>query len=259
MNLFKEKTGEKDVKMVRETLLQFIKQQLGKLEGGEGAHIKGLHLFIAAAPEERHIYESAVYFEEPGRFRNEEVQRVADDYAIDLPAGWEMETSFADAIPAEAIKISGLEAGLFIRTQKSGIGKPATAYLRVLNGEAEKEFYTIHSTDGKITLGREKRVQAGDGFFRINTIAFPAESQQEANKYISRQHAHIEYDKDAGQFYLYADEGGIPPRNKIKVRSVSDDTPVKLYSTQIGHALKEGDQVMLGESAILEFSYSEQT
>jgi hypothetical protein len=34
-----------------------------------------------------------------------------------------------------------------------------------------------------------------------------------------------------------------------------DENPVKLNSTHIGHVLREADQVILGESAVLEFSY----
>jgi hypothetical protein len=55
-------------------------------------------------------------------------------------------------------------------------------------------------------------------------------------------------------FVLYPDEGGVPPMNKIKVRTVAG-TPVKLQTTEVGHHLQEGDQIILGESALLEFTY----
>ena len=47
-NLFNKSTPEKpqDVKAVREALLLFIKQELQKMEGGEGRHIKGFELSI---------------------------------------------------------------------------------------------------------------------------------------------------------------------------------------------------------------------
>jgi hypothetical protein len=196
-----------------------------------------------------------VYLDQEDKFQKEEVQRIADDYALDLPEGWVMEITLVDALPPECKKINNLDAGLFIKTKKHTIQKSATAYIRVLNGEAEKEEYTITSADKKITIGRDKKVQAEDGFFRINTIAFPATSENDCNKYVSRTHAHIEWDNDAGCFLLYADEGGAPPRNKIKVKSPGDQTPVKLQSTHTGHVLKEGDQIILGESAVLQFSY----
>lgn len=258
MDSFKNKAQQSpgDVKMVRENLLQFIKQELRKVEGGEGANIKGIHLFINCSDTSKHLYESAVYFEEEGRFKNEGVQKIADDFAIALPETWTMEISFTTDLPAEAIEIPGLEAALFIQTRKRSLQKSATAYIKILNGEAEKEMYIIQSSDGKINIGLEKKAKCADGFFRENHIAFSGTSNHESNKFVSRQHAHIQFQNDIGRFLLYADEGGIPPRNKIKVRSVNDDNIVKLYTTQIGHTLQHGDQIMLGESAILEFSLS---
>jgi hypothetical protein len=257
-DLFKSNTQGKptDVKAVRDSLLQFIKDQLRKAEGGEGANIKGLQLFIACGPEEKHMYESAVYFGEENRFKNEEVQKIADDYDIELPEQWNLEINFIDGLPAEAMKIPELDAALFIATRKNAVPKTATAFIKVRIGEAEKEIYTITSGSGKVCIGREKRVQTADGFYRENNIAFPEKSENGSNRFVSRQHAHIEFDNDSGSFLLYADEGGVPPRNKIKVRSANDANPVKLYTTKVGHRLAEGDQILLGESALLEFSYS---
>jgi pSer/pThr/pTyr-binding forkhead associated (FHA) protein len=259
MDFFKPSTQDKpqDVKAIRDSLLQFIKDRLKKVEGGEGANIKGLHLFICCTEEDKHVYESAVYYEEGQRFKEEDVQRIADDYAIELPHNWTMDITFVDSLPAEAIRIPDTEAALFIQTKSQVIQKDATAYIRILNGEAEKELYTITSKEKCVNIGREKKVQGSDGFMRLNHIAFPGDSQHESNKFISRQHAHIQFDNDTGHFILYADEGGVPPRNKVKVRSVNDATAVKIFSTSIGHMLQEGDQIMLGESAIIQFSYSD--
>ncbi|MFA4868667.1 MAG: FHA domain-containing protein [Pedobacter sp.] len=258
-NLFNKRNQEppQDVKAIRELLLSGIKQELQKLEGGEGKHIKGIALFIACLPTERHMYESAVFADDDIRFKSE-VQRIADDFAIDLPENWTMQTNFIEELPVDAIKLNGLNAALYIRTPEHVVvTRSKTAYIRPLNGESEKKKYKISAADGKINIGREHKVQASDGFFRINHIAFPDKSSDEANKFISRQHAHIEWDSDTGSFLLFADEGGIPPRNKVKIRSLGDHNPVKLNVTELGHTLQEGDQIILGELAVLEFSYIE--
>ena len=255
LDLFKKEAGTPDVKNIRDRLLHFIKEQLQKVEGGEGSNIKGLHLFFACSNAEKYLYESAVYYDEQDKFKNEEVQKIADDFAIELPQNWTMEIIFTDSLPAEAVKLPDLDAALFIQTRKRTLIKSATAYIRVLNGEAEKEEYTITSTSGKVTIGREKKVQTPDGFFRENAIAFPAGSNHEGNKFVSRQHAHIEWDNDSGSFLLFADEGGIPPRNKVKLRTEKGELE-KLQTMEIGHQLQEGDQIILGDSAVLEFSYS---
>lgn len=257
-DFFKRKTENSilDVKSVRERLLQFIKEQLKKAEGGEGANIKGIQLYITCPEEEKQMYEAAVYLNEPGRFQNEEVQKIADDYAIDLPENWQFNISFFESAPPESKQVPGLDASVWILTRKNALPKTVSAYLMIRLGEAEKKIYPIHSGSGKIFIGREKRVQTADGFYRENTIAFPEKSDNDSNRYISRQHAHIEFDPETGHFLLFADDGGVPPRNKVKVRSGNEGEPVKLYSTKVGYELKEGDQILLGQSALLEFSYS---
>jgi hypothetical protein len=258
-NLFNKRNPEppQDVKAIREILLTSIKQELQKLEGGEGKHIKGLTLFIACLPIEKYRYESAVFAEDEGRFKRE-IQRIADDFSIDLPENWIMQVTFIAELPADAIPLGGLNAALYIKTPEHVIvTRSNKAYLRTLNGESEKMEYQLTAESGKINIGREHKVQVSDGFFRINQIAFPDASANEANKFISRQHAHIEWDSDSGAFLLFADEGGIPPRNKVKIRSVADHNPVKLNVVELGHVLQEGDQIILGELAVLEFSYLE--
>lgn len=256
--LFKSDTeSPQDVKALREVLLRSIKEELQAVEGGEGKHIRGLQLFMCCVENEKHIYESAAYVEEPLLFK-QEIQRIADDFAIDLPDSWSMEITFVDALPPEAKKLSNIEAGLFIKTRQQLLHKTGSAYITILSGQAEQEYYEITSDMNKITIGRERRAQTEDGFFRLNNIAFPGDCENDCNKYISRQHAHIEWNNDAGCFMLFADEGGVPPRNKVKIKSLDNDTPVKLNSIEIGHRLKEGDQIILGETAVIEFSTARQ-
>lgn len=254
--LFKgDKEDQMDVKASRDAALRFIKEELQKLEGGEGKNIRGLQLFVSSSGEERHVYEAALYVQEPQKLKDE-VQKISDDFDIELPANWNMEVEFADVLPPQVKKAPDLDLGLFVKTRQNLIQKDLKASIRVLNGEAEKEEYFINSGIEKITIGRERTVQGSDGFFRINTIAFPADSANEANKYISRQHAHIAWNSENGYFMIFADEGGVPPHNKIKIKSLNDESPVKLNSTQIGHVLREGDQIILGESAVIEFRFS---
>jgi hypothetical protein len=256
-NLFSnnKKKRDWDVKSLRDALLRFIKEALQKVEGGEGSHIKELLLFIATTPEDKHLYEGAVYVHEKEKFRNE-VQKIADDYALDLPVDWTIEVTFADELPIEAIKIPELDAAFLMHTRRQVMhnASSAIAYIRILSGEAEQEEYVIKATDDKINIGRDKKSVTDNGSYRINKLIFPAASTDESNKFISRQHAHIEWDKDAERFMIFADEGGVPPSNKTKIHIAADGKMIKLNSTQIGHPMNEGDQVILGESAVFLFS-----
>jgi hypothetical protein len=252
----KEEDSTPDVKATRHQLLQFIKDQLRKWEGGEGSNIKGLQLFFAPAEEERHLYEAAVYFDTENKFKEEEVQRIADDYAIDLPPNYSFDLLFVEVFPPEAVKSKDLPVALHVSTRKQpALTAATTAYVKVVNGEAEQPLYELTDKGGRVCIGREKTVRTAEGFMRENNIAFPSTSANASNKFISRQHAHIEWNREAGGFFLYADEGGIPPRNKIKVQTANGDI-IRLQSTHVGHHLQEGDQIVLGDSALLQFSYS---
>ncbi len=250
-NLFKERPH--DVKGIRNILLQFIKEKLQRAQGGEGGNIMGIYLFINCSDSEKHLYESAVFTNVPGKFKTEEVQKIADDYAITLSPSFKFEVTFTDKFPPQADLVKDIDAAVFISTKRSGLSnKKNKAFIKVLNGDAEKEAYLIDSGSGRINIGRESRVQAAGNYMRKNIIAF---KPNETNRPVSRQHAHIEWEADSNSFLIFADEGGIPPNNKLKVRT-SEGVLIKLQAIEIGHRLQEGDQVILGDVAVLEFTYS---
>jgi pSer/pThr/pTyr-binding forkhead associated (FHA) protein len=250
-NLFKERPH--DVKSIRNILLQFIKEKLQRSQGGEGANIMGVYLFIRCSDADKHLYEAAVFANVPGKFKTEEVQRIADDYAITLSPSFKFEVSFTDQFPPQADLVKDIDAAVFISTKKSGLSnKKNRAFIKVLNGEAENETYLIDSSVGRINIGREARVQAAGNYMRKNSIAF---KPVEINRAVSRQHAHIEWEGDSGSFLVFADEGGIPPNNKMKVRT-PEGLLIKMQAIEVGHRLQEGDQIILGDSAVLEFTYS---
>ncbi|MDQ6812679.1 MAG: FHA domain-containing protein, partial [Bacteroidota bacterium] len=71
------KSKPTDIKGIRASLLQFIKEQFQKVEGGEGGNIRGLCLYITCNNEEKHLYEGAVFADEDKRFKEDEVQKIA--------------------------------------------------------------------------------------------------------------------------------------------------------------------------------------
>jgi hypothetical protein len=252
-NLSKEKTH--DVKSIRHILLQNIKEKLQNVQGGEGGNIMGIYLFINCSEYDKHLYESAVYSNNPGKFKTEEVQKIADDYAISLSSSLKLEISFTNLFPPQAELMKGIDAAIFISTKRSGLtNKQSSAFIKVLNGEAEQETYLLDSSGGRINIGRESSVQAAGNYVRKNKIAF---KPTERNRAISRQHAHIEWEADSNSFLVFADEGGIPPNNKVKVRT-PEGLLIKMQAIEVGHRLEEGDQVILGDMAVLEFTYSGQ-
>lgn len=256
-NFFKKKPT--DVKGVRSSLLQFIKEQLKKNEGGEGGNIKAIQLYITAAEPDEHIYRAAVFADNIDKFKQEEVQKIADDFDIALPENWKFEIFFNELPPRAAVQSDEVDASLMLITNKTIVEKKTiTAYIRTLNGETTKKEYQITSDRGKVNIGREKSAQTSVGYFRKNYIAFVNSENNPANWSVSRQHAHIDWNEEQNAFYIYADDGGIPPNNKMKVRGENGITE-KIQTTEMGHRLNEGDQIILGDSAVLEFSFKSES
>ena len=251
-DFFRKKEGitTPDVKSLRHALVHFIKEQLQKVEGGEGRRIQSIQLYLNPGAEEKHLYEAAVYKEEAGRFGREQVQKIADDYGIALPQGWNFELHFSEPI-AGAVTAAALPAAVVFKTQPFRSAEQSPAIITIREGIAEQPSYTIKPGTAIVNIGREKMTQTAEGFSRTNAIAFVGSA--EGNQYISRQHAHIEWDEDKSCFILFADEGGVPPRNKVKIKTASGEV-IKLLSTTNGHVLQEGDEIMLGASALLSFS-----
>src|SRR6478672_10088374 len=115
-DLFKKRQEQKpmDVKSIRNYILQFIKNELARVEGGEGTALKVLHLFVACPESEKHLYEAALYATDETRLK-EDIQRIADDYALDLPKLWELKLVFTTELPAEAIKSAQADVALFFQ------------------------------------------------------------------------------------------------------------------------------------------------
>ena len=110
LSFLNEKRSSKDIKTLRSDILDFIKEQLKKAESGEGQNIKGLQLYITCDAKDKFVYEGAVYVNSPDKFK-EEVQKIADDFAIDLPASWSLHVMFDEDVPEEiraaAVRLQG--------------------------------------------------------------------------------------------------------------------------------------------------------
>jgi hypothetical protein len=249
-------TGPLDAKGLREAILQFIKEELQKLEGGEGAALGALEIFVNAGSEEQFLYDTALYTSQPQKFQ-EEIQRIADNYALDLPEGWKLTIAFVAILPEGSLKKESLKISLQMKKRtltSTASAVPLEGLISILKGEAEQSVYLLTPVGGRINIGRGKSVSTSDGGIRNNQIAFPEDPAFEFNKYISRQHAHIEWDQSAGTYKLFADEGGVPPGNKTKLKTLGDESTHKLNSSSIGYPLQHGDQIILADMAVLEFT-----
>ena len=119
-------------------------------------------------------------------------------------------------------------------------------------GKLLQDSYTISPVDNvkRWNIGRGDNVEGT--YFRQNHIVFEEESTNESNKYVSREHAHIEYSEGIG-FLLFVDAGGRKSTGN-RTRVFRDNNYLDLGSNMnVPIQLYDGDQIELGKHAILEF------
>lgn len=118
------------------------------------------------------------------------------------------------------------------------------------------KLYPKHNQVYLIGIG--KQVETSNGVLRINNIAIDDNikcQELENNKFVSRDHAHIQYKKSVG-FVLYVDEGGTPLKGK-RTRVQRQGKVIDLGSdTNNGVPLMSGDIIELGKHVWLEFNYA---
>src|SRR5690606_10658591 len=147
-NLFKRNTEDQplDVKLVRAHLLDFIKEELQKSEGGEGANIHTLKLYAAPATTEKHLFDAASYSAEPEKLKNE-IQRIADNFAVNLPKDWQLEIHVQQSLPQQGIVYDSLPFELVIETTPEFVPEvhvvKTSAVLTIISGQAEEASYML--------------------------------------------------------------------------------------------------------------------
>jgi hypothetical protein len=246
-------SGNMDVKEIRTHLLQFLKTELQKYEGGEAQFFETIQLFLAPNADNFSLYQTAAYCDDE-RALKKEIQRLADNYNIELPEQWQLTVTYVDELPANASVADSLPAAVQILSRKK-VTKTAvisrSALLKVLRGTGEKAEYNVSADMHCINIGRGSTAIMSSGFIRNNDIILTEEAEG-PNRYVSGRHAHIEWSEKHNAFLLFADEGGLPPVNKTKVKS-ANGTVIKLHTSAVPHLLHDRDEILLGDQVLLQF------
>jgi len=124
-----------------------------------------------------------------------------------------------------------------------------SARLVVTAGQAnEKE---IRLNKSRINIGRAVDVYRSEGLLRRNDLAFAEDT--EVNRSVSREHAHIIYDKATGEYRLFndrwykRDEAQAPAPSTWIVR---DGLSQEVHHTARGTKLEPGDEIHFGKAVV---------
>jgi len=123
-----------------------------------------------------------------------------------------------------------------------------TARLVVREGDAN--LAELHLDKPRTNIGRVVDVYRAEGLFRRNDLAFEAET--EINRTVSREHAHIQYDRATGEYRLFNDRWhDRTPGGECGTWIVRDRMSQEVHRTPRGMKLEPGDEIHFGRAVVV--------
>jgi hypothetical protein len=123
------------------------------------------------------------------------------------------------------------------------------ASLVVREGKANVETMPINKA--RLNIGRVVDVYRDQGLFRRNDLAF--EEDNEINRTVSREHAHIRYDQATGEYRLFNDRWHARGKTgECGIWIVRDGMSQEVHRDSRGVKLEPGDEIHFGR-AVVEF------
>jgi hypothetical protein len=141
------------------------------------------------------------------------------------------------------------EKWLIVETASQEQAAMPVACLVVQAGEANMREMRLDKA--RTNIGRVVDVYRAEGLFRRNDLAFEADT--EINRSVSREHAHIQYDRTTREYRLFNDRWyqRTPRGGDCATWIVRDGISHEVHRTPRGTRLEPGDEVHLGQAILL--------
>jgi hypothetical protein len=162
---------------------------------------------------------------------------------------------FPDNLRVDIEPVAGLpkpgENWLIVETaSQERVDAAAKPVGRLIVQEGEANVADIRLEKARINIGRVVDVYRAEGLFRRNDLAFEADT--EINRSVSREHAHIRYDRAAGEYRLFNDRwynrGAAADCGTWIVR---DGMSQEVHRTARGTKLEPGDEIRFGRAVVM--------
>jgi hypothetical protein len=180
------------------------------------------------------------------RYLEDELKNALHKADCRYPETLRVEVETTPALPGPGEQWMRVET---LASAPEGRGPAPAARLVVLGGEANVGSLPVDREN--VYIGRDPDVYSAEGIRRRNDLVFAADT--EINRTVSREHAHIAWDRAAGEYRLHNDRwrplGGPGPGNPgtwIVRKGVSQ--PV--HRDARGTRIENGDEILFGRAAV---------
>jgi hypothetical protein len=136
-----------------------------------------------------------------------------------------------------------------VTTEAAPASERGRARLVVLEGAANLPEIRLDKT--RTNIGRTVDVYRDEGLFRRNDLAFAEDT--EINRTVSREHAHILFEKTTGEYRLFNDRWYTrdgPHGGQSATWIVRDGMSQEVHRDARGTRLEPGDEIRLGRAVV---------
>lgn len=125
----------------------------------------------------------------------------------------------------------------------AGSGQPARLVVRAGSANAPE----LQIGKPRVHVGREVDVYRNGGLRRRNDLAFVEDN--DVNRSVSREHAHIDYDRTTGEYRLFNDRW-YARGTDCGTRIVRNGVSLEVHRDTRGTRLEPGDEIHLGRAIV---------
>jgi hypothetical protein len=177
------------------------------------------------------------------RYLEQEVRKALAEAGCRYPETLRVEVEVTTGLPQRN------EKWLIVETASQEQTAMPVARLMVRAGDANAGEIRLDKV--RTNIGRVVDVYRAEGLFRRNDIAFEADT--EINRSVSREHAHIVYDRAAREYRLFNDRWyqRTPRGGDCATWIVRDGMSQEVHRTPRGARLEPGDEIHLGQAVLV--------
>jgi hypothetical protein len=172
-----------------------------------------------------------------------EVRRALAGAGCRHPEGLRVAVEVTPGLPKPGESWLRIEPSLAERAADS-----ATA-ARLIVREGTANVPVVRLDKARINIGRAVEVIRDEGLFRRNDLAFAEDT--DVNRSVSREHAHIVFDKTAREYRLFNDRWYPLGSHDCGIWIVRDGLSQEVHRNSRGTRLEHGDEIHFGRAVVM--------
>jgi len=234
-----------EVAEIRIAVLDEVKKKIQRAGGHALFPYNVVRIVIRAAGDEGAVFERDFF----RRFFDEEVRRGLAKESCRFSEDLRIEIRAVPGTGDDAwLRVETVAEDLPVATEEPSRAR-RVARLVVAAGTANKPEIALQKV--RTNLGRPVDVYKAEGLSRRNDLAFAEDNP--INRTVSREHAHILFDKKTGEYRLFNDrwyQRGNKTENNCGLWIVRDGMGQEVHRDTRGTRLEPGDEIHLGKAVV---------